>query len=168
MNRNPYKPPATHVADPLPSADAAPIESRRARVLRMIISLLYASAVATFVFALAWIRPPLSTSALTSIVGLFVGFGFMFAILSLRIGFPLALLIEWCRIGTPLSNCWVRSSFSLWWAVSWGLHFGISIRAVRLSGCFSSNTVRADKGFPGQQRRAQSTTPTISTVPQDA
>jgi len=55
----------------------------------MIISLLYASAVATFVFALAWIRPPLSTSALTSIVGLFVGFGFVFAILSLMIGFPL-------------------------------------------------------------------------------
>lgn len=103
MDRNPYTPPAAHVADPLPSADAKQIESRRARVLRMISSLLYASAVATLAFTLAWIRPPFSTSTLTSTVGLFVGFGFVFAILSLLIGLPLALLIEWCRIGTRWS-----------------------------------------------------------------
>jgi hypothetical protein len=103
MDRNPYSPPAAHVVDPLPSADANPIESRRARVLRRITSLLYASAVATTVFALAWIRPPLSTSTLISTGGLFVGFGCVFAIVSLLIGLPLALLIEWCRIGTGWS-----------------------------------------------------------------
>jgi hypothetical protein len=66
----------------------------------MITSLLFASVFATLVFAVAWIRPPLSTSTLISTVGLFVGFGFVFAILSLLIGLPLALLMEWCRIGT--------------------------------------------------------------------
>jgi len=69
----------------------------------MLTSLLMASAVAATVFALAWIRPPLSVPTLISTVRLLVGFGFVFAILSLLIGLPLALFIEWCRIGTAWS-----------------------------------------------------------------
>jgi len=120
MDRNPYTPPAAHVADPLPSADANQIESRRARVLRMITSLLYASAVATLVFALAWIRPPLSTSTLISTVGLFVGFGCVFAVLSLLIGLPLALPIERCRIGTGWSYTVVAAVTGALLAFSFG------------------------------------------------
>jgi hypothetical protein len=65
----------------------------------MFTSFLKASAVAAFAFALAWIRQPLAASALGSTVGLFLGFGCLFVILSLLIGLPLALIIERCRIG---------------------------------------------------------------------
>jgi hypothetical protein len=101
MDRNPYTPPAARVKDASSEVSfARPTESTRNRILRMVTSLLMASVVAAAVFALAWIRPPFSTSTLISTAGLFVGFGFVFVILSLLIGLPLALLIEWCRIGT--------------------------------------------------------------------
>ena len=98
MDRNPYTPPTARVVNPggdaLDFEDTEQIESGRRRVLRILTSLLMASAVAAGVFALAWIRPPLSASTLISTVRLLVGFGFVFAILSLLIGLPLALFIE--------------------------------------------------------------------------
>lgn len=67
--------------------------------MRIFTSLLKASAVAALVFALAWIRQPLAASTLVSTVRLFVGFGCVFAILSLLIGVPFVRIIERCRIG---------------------------------------------------------------------
>lgn len=67
--------------------------------MRMFTSMLRGTAVAAFVFALAWIRHPLSFSTLTSAVGFFIGFGIPLAILSLLFGVPLALVVERCRLG---------------------------------------------------------------------
>lgn len=67
--------------------------------MRLFTSLLKASAIAALVFALAWIRPPISTSTLISTVRLFIDFGCVFAVLSMLIGLPLVLVIERCRIG---------------------------------------------------------------------
>jgi len=101
MDRNPYTPPAASVEEP--RGDTSSAKRTESARIRMCTSLLTASVVASVVFVLAWIRPPLSTSTLSSMGGLFVLFGFVFAILSLLIGLPLALFMEWCRIGAGWS-----------------------------------------------------------------
>lgn len=67
--------------------------------MRIISSLLKASAVAALVFALAWIRLPITASTIRTTLALFVGFSFIFAILSLVVGLPLVTLVERIRIG---------------------------------------------------------------------
>lgn len=125
MDRNPYTPPAARVEEPSSNISSAKqIESARGRVIRMCTSLLKASVVAAVLCALAWIRPPLSTSTLSSTVGLFVGFGFVFAILSLLIGLPLALFIEWCRIGASWSYTMVAAVTGALLAYSFGHRAG--------------------------------------------
>jgi hypothetical protein len=83
----------------LSKVGANQIKLARGPVMRMLTSLLKASAVAALVFALAWIRQPLAASTLVSTVRLFIGFGFVFAIMSLLIGLPFVLIIERCRVG---------------------------------------------------------------------
>lgn len=83
----------------LTKADANQIKLGRGPVMRMVTSLLKASAVAALVFALAWIRQPLAASTLVSTVQLFIGYTCVLAILSLMIGLPFVLIIERCQIG---------------------------------------------------------------------
>jgi hypothetical protein len=88
--------------------------------MRMFTSLVKASAVAALVFALAWIRQPLPASTLVSTVRLFIGFGCVFAILSLLIGLPFVLIIEKCRIGAWWSNTIVAAVTGALLALSFG------------------------------------------------
>lgn len=83
----------------LSTAGANQTKSGLGAVKRKVTSLLKASAVAALLFALAWIRQPIAASTLVSTVRLFIGFGCVFAILSLLIGLPFVVIIERCRIG---------------------------------------------------------------------
>lgn len=78
--------------------------------MRMLTSMLKGAAIAAFMFALAWVRSPLTLSTLSSTFGLFVGFGILFAILGIVIGVPLAFTIEKCRIGHWWSYALVASA----------------------------------------------------------
>ena len=90
--------------------------------MRKFTSLLKASGVATLVFALAWIRWPFTASTLSSTVGLFIGFGFLFAILSLVIGLPFVLFMEKCRIGRWWSYMLVAGATGALFASVFGHH----------------------------------------------
>ena len=67
--------------------------------MRTLIALLKASIVAALVFALAWIRLPLSAARLGSLLRIFIGYGLLIVILSLVIGFPLVRMLEKYRMG---------------------------------------------------------------------
>ena len=58
--------------------------------MRIAASLLKASVVAAFVFAIAWIRIPVIASNLETVFRAFIGYGALIVILSLTIGFLLA------------------------------------------------------------------------------
>jgi hypothetical protein len=90
--------------------------------MRTLTALLKASGVAALVFALAWIRRPFSTSTLSSTVGLFIGFGFLFAMLSVVIGLPLVLFMEKCRIGRWWSYMLVAGATGALFAFGFGHH----------------------------------------------
>jgi hypothetical protein len=64
----------------------------------LIKALLKSSLLASLVFALAWVRWPLSRSPV-NLVGIFLGFGILITIFSTIIGIPLARLIERLKIG---------------------------------------------------------------------
>jgi hypothetical protein len=91
------------VTNNMSTAGAHRVKVGHRPVVRIVTSLLEASAVAALVFALAWIRPPLALSTLVSTVRLFIVFGCVFAILSLLIGLPFVLIIQRCRIGAGWS-----------------------------------------------------------------
>ena len=67
--------------------------------MRIYVSLCKASLAAAVVFAIAWIRVPLSRGQLSSVFGIFMGYGFLIFMLALLIGFPLILIIEKYRLG---------------------------------------------------------------------
>lgn len=64
-----------------------------------ILSLLKASLIAALVFALAWVRMPLSLIHLGFIARIFLGYGLLILLLSLLIGAPVVLIIDKLRIG---------------------------------------------------------------------
>jgi hypothetical protein len=64
-----------------------------------ILSLLKASLVAALLFALSWVRMPLSLTHLGFIVRIFLGYGLLILLLSLLVGAPVVLIIDKLRIG---------------------------------------------------------------------
>src|ERR1700722_20357773 len=62
------------------------------------VPLLKASLIASLVFALAWIRWPLSASNLASVAVIFVGYGILVTIFAMVLGFPLTRLLQRRRI----------------------------------------------------------------------
>jgi hypothetical protein len=65
---------------------------------RVAVPLLKASLVASLVFALAWIRWPLSASSFASVAVIFVGYGILITFFAMVLGFPLARFLERQRI----------------------------------------------------------------------
>ena len=90
--------------------------------MRIFTSLLKASGVAALVFALAWIRWPFTASTLSSTVGLFIGFGIIFGILSLVVGLPFVLIMERFRIGSRWSYALVAGAIGAVLALAFGRH----------------------------------------------
>jgi hypothetical protein len=70
---------------------------------RVAAPLLKASLVASLVFALAWIRWPLSASNLESVAVILVGYGILISIFAMILGFPLSRYLE-------------RQGISRWWS----------------------------------------------------
>jgi len=90
--------------------------------MRTFTSLLKASGIAALVFALAWIRWPFTASTLSSTVRLFIGFGFLLAILSFVLGLPFILIMEKCRIGNWWSYTLVAGATGALLALGFGHH----------------------------------------------
>jgi hypothetical protein len=61
---------------------------------RVAVPLLKASVIASLVFALAWIRWPLSTSNFAFVAVVFIGYGIWVTIFAMVLGFPLARFLE--------------------------------------------------------------------------
>jgi hypothetical protein len=81
-----------------------------------------ASVFASFVFALAWVRPPLTASTFGSAAGTFVLVGIPLLLLTLVIGLPLALLIERCRLGRWWSYTLIAAATGALIASGFGRH----------------------------------------------
>jgi hypothetical protein len=66
---------------------------------RVVVPLLKASAVAALVFAVSWLRWPLSLFNFESVGVIFVGYGILITIFAMVLGIPLARLLEKRRTG---------------------------------------------------------------------
>jgi hypothetical protein len=90
--------------------------------MRILISLMKASGIAALVFALAWIRWPFTVSTLSLTLSCLIGFGIIFAILSLLIGLPFVLIMEKCQIGRRWSYTLVAGTIGALLALAFGHH----------------------------------------------
>jgi hypothetical protein len=72
--------------------------------MRILVSLLKASAIAALAFAISWIRFPQFASSMRIAGGVFLGFGIPIGIMSLVIGLPLAAAMAKCRLLRPWTS----------------------------------------------------------------
>jgi hypothetical protein len=106
------------------------IASEKQRALpegrRVAVPLLEASLIASLVFALAWIRWPLSASNVASVAVIFVGYGILVTIFAMVLGFPLTRFLERRRIRRWWSHLAV--------AAATGAVLAASSRRIRIAG----------------------------------
>lgn len=84
---------------------------------RVGVPLLKASLIASLIFALAWIRLPLSASNFASVAAIFVGCGILITILAMVLGSPLVRLLE-------------RRRMNRWWSL---------LAAATATGCLTGS-----------------------------
>jgi hypothetical protein len=95
---------------------------------RVGVSLLKASLIASLIFALAWLRLPLSASNFALVAVIFVGYGILIAIFAMVLGSPLVRLLE-------------RRRMNRWWS-----HLAAAAATgALLAAIFSSSPYRRDE-----------------------